>query len=408
MKRDVNAFRERFKRWKSGEQVYSSGRPLEYDSGKPEEDNIAYNVNLPEVTIDGYYGRPYYKELAKQERQRQRNIAIGTLKHDVPTIPNLLKAGDAFIKSLPIVGINETDVNPNVITGVAPLPDYIPNAGDIAKFTNYLRKVNNIKPKPYNTRQLIENPSTNKTFINYIRDFIRGPQIEKDIADAYLYKKSPEYDDLVRKTIMDASSAGYNFTKDPFLPNTEYPVLRYKVLEPGTLGEYEIVRNRISIDKLQNDFSQMHNVANTGYHEALHWQRVGSPRDGAHFLDKSDPYYSTKKNIFDEVGKYTNYKIREALVKDAPYYISHGGELPVHGLEAGRHLGIKPFSEYPGYNEARLIIDDAIKYDSWLDYIKYDTPEGVKNFWKLLTGNYMPAIGVGAFGAAAAAKQQDK
>ena len=37
VKRDTNAFRQRFERWKNGEQVYDKGRPITYSTGKDED-----------------------------------------------------------------------------------------------------------------------------------------------------------------------------------------------------------------------------------------------------------------------------------------------------------------------------------------------------------------------------------
>lgn len=45
-KRDVNAFRDRFNRWKNGEQVYDKGRPITYSNGK-EGDSLPEYPILP-------------------------------------------------------------------------------------------------------------------------------------------------------------------------------------------------------------------------------------------------------------------------------------------------------------------------------------------------------------------------
>ena len=123
MRRDPTEFRERFKRWKAGERVYDSGQTLPvYDDGKTPEETY-YGKHLPDVTIEApmtatQRGK-YYEQLAEQERARQRNIA-STYFSEAPTLGNLYNGIEAFIKSLPVVGVTATDVDPNVITGVAP------------------------------------------------------------------------------------------------------------------------------------------------------------------------------------------------------------------------------------------------------------------------------------------------
>lgn len=48
VKGDINAFRERFSRWKNGEQVYDKGRPINYQGGKDEEEK---NTWLDELVV---------------------------------------------------------------------------------------------------------------------------------------------------------------------------------------------------------------------------------------------------------------------------------------------------------------------------------------------------------------------
>lgn len=50
-KRDVNAFRERFNRWKNGEQVYDKGRPITgFEDGKDDENNPSLDSILRRAT----------------------------------------------------------------------------------------------------------------------------------------------------------------------------------------------------------------------------------------------------------------------------------------------------------------------------------------------------------------------
>lgn len=51
VKRDINAFRERFNRWKNGEQVYDKGRPItRFEDGKDDENNPSLDSILRRAT----------------------------------------------------------------------------------------------------------------------------------------------------------------------------------------------------------------------------------------------------------------------------------------------------------------------------------------------------------------------
>lgn len=51
MKKNPTQFRQRFQRWKNGEQVYDAGLP-KYEEGKEPEDPIAYDTYMPEVVVN--------------------------------------------------------------------------------------------------------------------------------------------------------------------------------------------------------------------------------------------------------------------------------------------------------------------------------------------------------------------
>ena len=104
-------------------------------------------------------------------------------------------------------------------------------------------------------------------------------------------------------------------------------------------------------------------------------------------------------NVFseyeDNAKAYARKKVKEALYDDIKDpYLAIPGELQANGLEAGRAIGLKPFAEYPGYNKAIEAIDEARNYNRYLYDIKAGTTQEIQNFWKILTGNYLPTVSI--------------
>lgn len=91
---------------------------------------------------------------------------------------------------------------------------------------------------------------------------------------------------------------------------------------------------------------------------------------------------------------YLRQKVDNVLADNYPRdgYMRNPKELQANGTETGRALGIEPFTPYPGYEEAVKIIEPARKYNKNLEYVKADTPEEVENFWKIISGNYIPSV----------------
>ena len=106
----------------------------------------------------------------------------------------------------------------------------------------------------------------------------------------------------------------------------------------------------------------------TNFHEHLHWQRVGN-----------SPF---------ELKDYYNYKVSEML-DNLNNELSKPHELVVHGLTAGKKLGIIPFSKYPGDCEVIYTLHNLYDIDSWTLDLKCKSSENLKNIWKILTGNYL-------------------
>lgn len=108
----------------------------------------------------------------------------------------------------------------------------------------------------------------------------------------------------------------------------------------------------------------------TNFHEHLHWQRVGNP-----------PY---------ELKDYYDYKVDEALdVLHERNVLSRPCELVIHGLTAGKRLGILPFSEYPGNLEVHKILPELYELDGWTLSLKHESSRDLRNIWKILSGNYL-------------------
>ena len=102
------------------------------------------------------------------------------------------------------------------------------------------------------------------------------------------------------------------------------------------------------------------------------------------------------KNNYDGLENLYWKKAKDALQLNAEDYIKQPWELSVIGKTTGRQLNIQPFAEYIGDDKIDDIINRAIKENSWMRRVKHNTPEEKETFWKLLTGNYIPAVtGIG-------------
>lgn len=236
----------------------------------------------------------------------------------------------------------------------------------------------------------------------------------QDLKNAKAYKESEGYRSLVEDFLKETGEP--DIPADVFYSSrhTNVPDIVLEKRPSGHFGGYNHSENKISIDPSQaaNDVP---------FHESLHWQRVGKPE-----VEKGPDYAAWGKS-FDEnaskdvqdalFNKYYNSEIGkramrqedaiEALYKkkidnvvypDVPRTseMRKPEELIAHTFGIGKSLGLQPFQEYPGLSRALNIIEKARKKDSWLWDIKAGGEEQVKDFWKLLTGNYMPATVGGA------------
>ena len=189
----------------------------------------------------------------------------------------------------------------------------------------------------------------------------------------------------------------------------------------------------------------------TIFHEALHLQGFGKvdwnfPKlytllddyqekkikldqlesSGAPFMqirDAKRDYYAAQQ-AYDQLFKQTDATkqfleqkvksvLRDDLVDDAEEYIRQPHEFVVHGLQAGRKVGLKPYQQEPTfdpYNTGVPIVDfgkiketvnNAVKKHPWMGSLKLDTPKDYHDAWKVLTGNFLPVAVItgGTFGA---------
>jgi len=96
------------------------GRPYySYDSqGRKVDNTLNYNATIPEVVIYGRNRKPDYIERAKQERQRQGQIAKSYFTA-APSVTNIAKGIEALVNSSPLVTTASSE-NPFAFIGDAP------------------------------------------------------------------------------------------------------------------------------------------------------------------------------------------------------------------------------------------------------------------------------------------------
>ena len=259
----------------------------------------------------------------------------------------------------------------------------------------------------YPTRFSEEESFIPNFFLRKKKPIITKESILNDINESKSYKESDGYRNLVESFLKEA---GENIPSDVFY-NSRHSQIPNVILEKrprNHLGSYKYSENRLSVDPEQAE-------ADVSFHEGLHWQRVGAPEveKGSDYtawleaLDNNAPQEVQKElwsRFYDsEVGTkalkqeraiddlYKN-KVEKVLYPDVPKdsEMRKPSELIAHPFGIGKSMGLKPFQEYPGYDKALEIIKKARKKDSYLYDIKAGTEDEVRDFWRLLTGNYMP------------------
>ena len=230
--------------------------------------------------------------------------------------------------------------------------------------------------------------------------------IQESLAEAEKYKGSKEYTELVHRAQKEAEEMGLPFNSNLYIGvNKNLPNVKLSSLPTGELGVYVKSTNTIELDPYQLNPIEGKYVP---FHEGLHWQKVGRPEMNSplynrwkkdmkndqawHEFYQSDEY---KNLVYEDNAKaYARKKVKEALQEDANSYLFIRGELQANGLEAGKAIGLEPFAEYPGYSKALKAIKKARKYNSYLKDVKSETTQEVQNFWKILTGNYLPTVSI--------------
>lgn len=360
-----------------------------YDPGKP-------------VSVTNY---PASGTLAKDKITLAAETLPATIASGLPSL-----AGKATVKVLDYLGNPATttvrkvlkSTNPKLLTKAANTDTFInvvQSALGISDVPNLYKNVKNenYKDAIWNALNVfqgvaglkgLKNPRTEVPIKTEnvpldIPDFQQ--QIEAGLQRARSYKQSPEYEELIKSTGKRASSQGFLFNEDFFRPTQrEQPHIVIQKRDKGKLGGYNYYYNELRFDPSQFDNPDFFDLI--PYHEGLHWQRVG---------EINSPHENMLTN---STRRFMDQEIDRVLYKDAKAYLREPSELQVNGLEAGEAVGIKPFEKYPGYEEAIEKLEQARKYNSYLWDVKAGTEEEVKDFWKLLTGNFLPAsipVGVG-------------
>lgn len=307
-----------------------------------------------------------------------------------------IKGKKNVVKQVPqVIGMSGTD----------PIGKFIVEGIGLGKAINGLIRLGKVAYNAYKAtgtklgKNLLGNIKSNSK--------ITIPDIQKSLIEAKKYKDSEGYKELVYKAQKEAKEMGLPFNSNLYIGvNNNFPSIKLNSRPKGKVGGYRRSTNTVEIDPDQLNVIEVKYVP---FHEGLHWQNIGRPQI------KSPLYNKWLKNMDDQQAwlefyqskeyknlayrknaeAYAEKKIKEALYEDIKDpYLAIPGELQANSLEAGRAIGLKPFAEYPGHSEAIKAIDKARNYNSWLYDIKAGTPQEIQNFWKILTGNYLPSVSI--------------
>jgi len=272
---------------------------------------------------------------------------------------------------------------------------------------------------PVGSRANFSNPDIRYDF-NPFRIFKRHKAMSEDevirgLQEAKDYKESDGYNQLVRSFIEETGESDIPTEIFYNSRHSKMPKIVFEERPEGSLGGYRYSTNTLSVDPKQA-------VSDVPIHEGFHWQRVGevpnvrvnnrdykawaeayhnnAPDETQRFLfsklfksgqlDKLNAQQAAIENLYKQK---VDAVVKPSILDDAemrkPY------ELVAHSMGAGKEIGLKLFQEFPGVDKARKVIKRAKRYDPYLDDIKSTTDKDVRNFWKLLTANYLPATTIG-------------
>lgn len=239
--------------------------------------------------------------------------------------------------------------------------------------------------------------------------------IKTATPDAQEYALSLDRSILFENILQEAIDKGY-ITDSKILqpsPININPTIIKKRLKSGTHGVTKPIESLIELDP-----TQMRDDG-TVFHELLHNYNIGNPTfsflknkeynelikalkdHNSHTLKQENDILDKMSHIrkqYYNFDKFIQDKASHVLYPDALEYIQDPEELVVHSLTTGRKLGLKPFQPFPGTKQAIDIIKKARSENNWLCDIKANSTDEVKNFWKLLTGNYLPSAVTGLYG----------
>ena len=396
MRTNPSEFRSRFQRWKNGEQVYENGRALP----AYEEGTAPYINRLVDQVVNstGMYNTARYNANEDlYEANKRYSVTVTGKKPNtykwVSPKTNQLNYGD-LEKAYTAV---TAGLFPNVLTAARNF-----SQGDLQKGFVNLGWTNDVQHGPDGTTYAVVSPGILGDAAKETK-FLEG--VKRGLYDAFAYKHSKQYEQLAnefRKTLRERGISPHQQTFRP-VPQTEYPTIILQKKEMGKLGSYDELTNQLELDPDQLLPTEYINVP---YHEGLHWQRIGhadSPLDRAYgkalqLYDRGMITEAQKDAMFDKwynstffddkaIKDFYSDLAEDAILPNASdYFIKNPQELLVHGLEAGRHVGIQPFQVRPSQQEVYKAFEKAASYDSFLYSIK-DTP---KNIWNILSGQLAP------------------
>lgn len=101
----------------------------------------------------------------------------------------------------------------------------------------------------------------------------------------------------------------------------------------------------------------------------------------------------------DNAREYLKRKTNSVLYSNVPSgaEMRKPWELKAHTMTAGKRLGLQPFEPFPKLTKDNVeylanLIGKARKSDNMLWDIKAGTFSELKDFWDLLTGQYIPTV----------------
>lgn len=280
---------------------------------------------------------------------------------------------------------------------------------------------------------------------SYKSGSMRGPFTEEVFRRNGIFDAFDAFDNPARKQLVDRLSEEAGFPLQISTGNGKFPGM-IKILTDSDADKI-LGKNVFGKRDGYTLYARESADPTTVFHEALHlqgfgnvdwdWSKLQSLLDdyekkglkiaqlessGAPFMqirDAKRDYYAAEqayKQLFQQktaTEQFLKQKVESVLRDDAEEYIRQPHEFVVHGLQAGRKVGLKPYQPepmYDPYNTGVPIVDfgkimetvhSAIKKHNWMADLKLDTPQDYHNAWKVLTGNFLPAAVItgGTFGA---------